>query len=347
MKALTYQDTGVVKYESIPDPQILSPTDVIVKVNACAICGSDLHVYHGREKGMDVHCAMGHEFTGEVVETGRDIKSLRKADRVMSPFTTNCGSCYYCLIGLTARCTSGQLFGWVAQGAGLNGGQAELVRVPLADTTLMKVPEEWSHKEALLLGDVLSTGYFCAAQAGVNARGVYAVVGLGPVGLMAVAGAIAQGAEKVFAVDQVSDRLAMAEKFGAVPLRGSDSPLDVVHAATEGRGVDAVMEAVGSGSAVSLAVQLVRPGGIVSSVGVCNDAHMAFSPVEAYNKNLTYRIGRCPARHYMEKLIPLVQSHRFALESVFTHEMPLAEGATGYRIFDRKEDHCMKVLLRP
>jgi threonine dehydrogenase-like Zn-dependent dehydrogenase len=236
----------------------------------------------------------------------------------------------------------------VEKGKGLPGGQAEYVRVPLADSTLMKIPEGVSLEEGLLLGDILSTGFFCAQQAAIQPSDVCVVVGCGPVGLMAILGAREAGAERIFAVDTVPERLIMAQKFGAEAINSKDvSPLEVVRNATNGRGADAILEAVGNHSAVRLAWELVRPGGIISSVGVCNDAHLAFSPVEAYNKNLTYKIGRCPARHIMEKLIPLVQKKKYDLTSVFSHTMKLSEGVKGYDIFANKKDHCLKVLLRP
>jgi threonine dehydrogenase-like Zn-dependent dehydrogenase len=348
MKALTFRGKENIRFEDIDDPGILYSTDAIVKVKACAICGSDLHVYHEREKGIAPGTAMGHEFTGEVVAVGKEVRHIQVGHKVMSPFTTSCGQCFYCRQGLTCRCIHSQLFGWVENGHGLHGGQAEYVRVPLADTTLVEIPEGVSTEEALLLGDVLATGYFCAQQGEVGPRGVYAVVGCGPVGLMAVVAARELGATKVFAIDTVSERLTKAREFGAIPVDAdNENPLDLILDATEGRGVEASLEAVGSHSAVRLAFDMVRPGGIVSSVGVCNDAHLAFSPVEAYNKNLTYRIGRCPARFLMDKLVPLVRQHKYDLTSIFTHRMKLEAGRTGYEIFAGKRDHCLKVLLEP
>ena len=348
MKALTFHGKEDIQFTSLEDPSIVMPGDAIVRISACAICGSDLHVYHEREKGIEHGTARGHEFTGEIVEIGKDVRTFRPGDKVMSPFTTSCGRCFYCKLGLSCRCLNGQLFGWIEHGKGLHGGQAEYVRVPLADSTLMKVPEGVSHEEAILLGDVLSTGFFCARQAEVKPNGVYAVVGCGPVGLMAVVAAREFGAENLFAIDVVPERLAKAREFGAIPIDASkQQPAEIIHEATEGRGADGMMEAVGSHSAVRLAFELVRPGGVVSSVGVCNDEHLAFSPVDAYNKNLTYRIGRCPARSVMEQLIPLVQRRKYNLGSIFTHRMKLEEGRQGYEIFAGKKDHCLKVLLEP
>lgn len=348
MKALTFQGKETIRYESIPDPEILSSTDAIVKVILCAICGSDLHVYHEHEKGLDRGTAMGHEFTGEVVAVGKDVKVMRTGDLVMSPFTTNCGNCFYCNIGLTCRCIRGQLYGWRENENGLHGGQAEYVRVPMADSTLMKIPEGVSTEVALFLGDILSTGFFCARQAEIKPNNTYAVVGCGPVGLMAILGALEYGAEKVFAIDTVAERLERAKQFGAIALNASkENPLEIIRMANEGRGADAVLEAVGNSNTNRLAYELVRPGGIISAVGVCTDAHLAFSPTQAYDKNLTYKVGRCPARFMMNDLVPVVQKRKYDFTSIITHRLTLAEGSVGYDIFANKKDNSLKVVLKP
>jgi len=348
MKALTLSALEKISYETIPDPAILAPTDVIVRVKRCAICGSDLHVFYGRERGMDQHVAMGHEFTGEVVEVGRDVRNYRKGDQVMSPFTTSCGTCFYCQRGLTCRCVNSQLFGWVENGKGLHGGQSELVRVPMADGTLVKIPEGVTTDEALLLGDILSTGFFSAKQAGIKPDETQVVIGCGPVGLMAVMGALHYGSEKLFAVDTVPERLAMAKRFGATPIDATkENAIEKILEVTEGRGADAVMEAVGSGGAGRLAYDLLRPGGTISVVGVCNDEHLSFSPVQAYNKNITYKVGRCPARAMMDELVPFVQKKKHDITSIITHRMKLSDGVYGYDIFANKKDNCLKVVLEP
>lgn len=348
MQALTFQGKETLRYESIPDPVIEAPADAIVKVHACAICGSDLHPYFEREKGLDHGCAMGHEFVGEIVEVGKNVSTLRKGDRVMSPFTTSCGECFYCRRGLTCRCERGQLFGWRSRGRGLHGGQAEYVRVPLADQTLVRIPEGLPEETALLLGDILSTGYFCADQAGIRPDEVQVVVGCGPVGLMTVWAARKLGAERVYAIDSVPERLALAATWGATPVNYlEENPMEVIRATTQGRGADAVMEVVGSAGAGRSAFELLRPGGVLSAVGVCTDQHLAFSPVEAYDKNLTYKVGRCPARHYMEQLIEPAIAEAEQLNAIFTHRAPLSQGAAYYRLFAERGEGCLKVLLTP
>jgi threonine dehydrogenase-like Zn-dependent dehydrogenase len=334
--------------ERVPDPQLLDPGEVIVRVELAAICGSDLHVWHGREIGLDPGTAMGHEFLGEIVEVGTGVTRFRRGDRVVSPFSTSCGECFYCRTGLTARCTRGQLFGWVERGRGLEGGQAELVRVPLADTTLLPLPAELPAETGLLLGDVLATGYHCAVLAGVTAGSSVAVVGCGPVGLMAVLAGGELGAERIFALDSVPPRLQRAEQLGAVSVSiAAEGAAESVREATEGRGVDAVLEAVGSAESTRLAFELVRPGGTIAAVGVHHESSFPFSPGQAYDKNLSYRIGRCPARHYMETLLPIATRRSEQLRALFTHLAPLEGAPDAYRMFAEQRDGCIKVGLRP
>ncbi len=346
MKALTFNGKEYIKFEDVEDPQIVSPDDVIVKVALAGICGSDLHVYHEREKGMDTGAVMGHEFVGEVVDTGDEVTAFKKGDHVVGPFTTNCGKCFYCRIGLTARCDKSQLFGWVKEGIGLQGAQAEFVRVPLADSTLVAIPKGVSEEEALLLGDVFSTAYYCADMAEIKPEGVYAVLGCGPVGLCAIIAARDIGAEKIYAIDSIDYRLELARELGAFPVHfEKDDPMQVLRPATEGRGVDAVLEVVGNREAGMTSMTIVRPGGIISVVGVHTEEHFAFSPVEAYDKNITYKTGRCSARHYMERLMPLVQEKRYDITRIISHRAPLEKGPAGYNIFDQKQDGCTKVVL--
>ena len=347
MHGLTFQGRERIRYERVPDPRLESPRDIIVRIDLAAICGSDLHPYFERELGLDQGTVMGHEAVGTVVEAGVE-SGWKPGDRVFTPFTTNCGRCFYCSTGLTCRCTGGQLFGWVERGHGLAGLQAEYARIPLADTTVMEIPGGVSAEEALLLGDVLSTGYFAAAQADGLKGGVCVVVGAGPVGLMAVVGARELGAERIFSIDPVAERRALASGFGAEPIDPQTSdPMDIVRDATEGRGADAVLETVGNSRAAQLAFNLVRPGGTLSTVGVHTDPAFPFTPADAYNRNLTYRVGRCPARHYMARLVPLVQSHKYDFSPVFSHRLPLADGADAYRMFAARTSGCTKVLLVP
>jgi threonine dehydrogenase-like Zn-dependent dehydrogenase len=291
---------------------------------------------------------MGHEFTGIIEETGGDVRKFKKGERVLSPFTTSCGECYYCRIGLTCRCEKGNLFGWVANGHGLHGAQAAYVRVPMADSTLVPLSNDINEKKGLLLGDVFSTGYFCAENAEIKPNGVYVVIGCGPVGLMTIIAAKHLGAEKIFSIDMVPERSAMAKKFGAIPLNPSITDVkEEIFNVTHGRGADAVMEVVGTDKTLRLAIELVRPGGIISSVGVHTAKSFSFSPIEAYDKNLTYKSGRCPARYYAEKLLREEIVQRYPIEEIITHQFPLQDGAKAYEVFDKKMDNCIKAVLLP
>lgn len=346
MKAITFHGRRDVRYETVDDPRIEDAGDAVVRVWVAAICGSDLHPYHEREEGLDPGTVMGHEFVGEIVEAGPAVQGLEVGDVVMAPFTTNCGICFYCRRGLTCRCAEGRLFGWVEDGEGLQGAQAEYVRVPLAATTLMELPDGIRPEEGLLLGDILSTGFHCAERAEIEPGGTYAILGCGPVGLMTIIGAREAGAERLFAVDRVPARLDRARQLGATPLNfETEDPAALIREVTDGRGADAVMEAVGTPDAKRLAVDLLRPGGVLSAVGVHTDPDFGFTPVDAYDLNLTLCIGRCPARYWMERLVPLVQERKYDLASVFSHRLPLEQGARGYEIFDQKLEGCIKVLL--
>jgi threonine dehydrogenase-like Zn-dependent dehydrogenase len=317
-------------------------------VEHTAICGSDLHVYRGLETGLDAGTVMGHEFVGRVVEASPRLRRLEQGQLVVSPFTTSCGGCYYCTSGLTARCLKGGLFGWVERGRGLDGAQAEYVRVPLAESTLVAVPEGLAAEQALLAGDVLATGSYCAELAELTPNTITAVVGCGPVGLMGVVAARERGVSALFAIDSVPERLRLAERLGAAPVNfESDDPVERLRAASDGRGADAVLELVGSPDASRLALNLVRPGGVIAAAGVHNEARFAFSPAEVYDKNLTYRAGRCPARRLMEPSLQLLARGRYPLGDLISHRLDLAQGARAYELFDRRLEGCTKVLLNP
>ena len=348
MQALTFGGIETIVHQSVPDPEILQPTDAIVRITLSGICGSDLHVYHGRETGIDNGTVMGHEFVGTITEAGNGIKKFKKGSRVLSPFTTSCGACFYCRNGLTCRCENGGLFGWVQKGHGLQGAQAQYVRVPMADTTLIPLSSDLSEEKGLLLGDIFSTGYFCAENAGVNNRGTYLVIGCGPVGLMTILAAKDLGAENLFAIEHSNERLQMAKEFGATPLNPLEADVrSAILNATDGRGADAVMEAVGSPEAIRLAIDLLRPGGTISSVGVHTAKNFSFSPGEAYDKNLVYKIGRCPARYYADKLLREQVIQRYPAEKIITHHFQLNNGAKAYEVFDKKLDNCIKAVLHP
>ena len=348
MHALTFGGKEIIHYTSVKDPVLLQPADVIVKITKAGLCGSDLHVYHGRESGLDHGTVMGHEFTGIVEEAGRDVKKFKKGARVLSPFTTSCGECFYCTIGLTCRCEKGHLFGWVEKDHGLHGAQATYIRVPMADSTLLPLSNDLPEEKGLLLGDIFSTGYFCADNAAIKPGGVYAVIGCGPVGLMAILAAKHLNCSTLFAIDIVPERLAMAARFGAIPLNPlSANVKDEIRQHTAGRGADAILELAGNEQSLRLAIELVRPGGIISSASVHTEKNFSFSPGEAYDKNLIYKSGRCPAHYYAEKLLREEVVQQLPIDEIITHRLPLTEGVAAYDLFANRKDKCIKVILLP
>jgi len=361
MRAITFVDVRQLELSTVPDPVIVDDGDVIVQVLAAGICGSDLHPYLGRERGLDRGTIMGHELTGRVVECGRAVRTLSVGDRVVAPFTTSCGTCWACELGLTSRCVRGQLFGWVQDGRGLHGAQAEYVRVPLADSTLVHVPDELGDDAvAVLAGDVLGTALFGAELARVEPGNAVAIVGSGPVGLLAVRAALARGAERVIAIDTVASRLGIAERFGAIAVNVTDGEAagdpegggpegDViarVRAHTrEERGVDRAIEAVGSAAATRTAVSVARPGGTIAAIGVHTEPHLAVSPGELYDRNLTYAAGRCPARRMLPAALEVAIRDGQLLAELISHRLGLAEGVDAYRRLAEREEGLAKVVL--
>ena len=348
MRAITFQGVEELALSHVPDPSVEDDGDVVVRVTVAGICGSDLHPYFGRETGLDAGTVMGHEVVGEVVETGSAVSHFSIGDRVVAPFTTNCGACFYCGRGLTARCEQGQLLGWVEKGHGLHGAQAELIRVPLADATLVPVPDGLDEAVALLAGDILSTATFGADLAQVAEGDVVAVIGCGPVGLLAIRTALARGARAVVAVDRVPSRLETAGRFGATAVSFADAdPRAAVDDLTEGRGADAAIEAVGSAPATRAAADLLRPGGRIAALGVHTEPALALSPGEMYDRNLRYAAGRCPARHYMPASLELAAREADLLGSLVSHRLPLEDGVEAYRRFAAREPGWNKVVLLP
>lgn len=364
MNALTFHGVENVVFERVPDPSLMEPRDAIVRVDVAGLCGSDLHPYFGREVGLDTGTVLGHEFVGEIVEIDSEAtrrldgaeegRALATGDRVVAPFTSNCGDCYYCRDGLTARCVRGQLFGWRHDGRGLHGGQAQFVRVPLADATLVRVPPQIEDPGlAILAGDILSTALFAVELARVRDDDVVAVIGCGPVGLLAIRAALAAGARAVVAVDHVESRLAAAERFGAVPVpapTGDGDPyeaLAVVHERTDGIGADAAIEAAGTPRATRTAAALLRAGAHLAAVAVHSEPSLGLSPGECYDRNLTYAAGRCPARRLLPSALRFASIEYELLLPLISHRLPLSDGPEAYRSFGAREPGWLKVLLRP
>ncbi|MFP6765894.1 MAG: alcohol dehydrogenase catalytic domain-containing protein [Planctomycetaceae bacterium] len=358
MRALTLQGVESIQAENdVADPEIQADSDVIVAVHQAGICGSDLHQYHGRER-VRPGTVPGHEFFGEIVAAGRRVTRFQTGELVFAPFTTSCGQCFFCRDGLSSRCVQGQLFGYQPpedepdSGHGIQGAQAEFVRVPLADSTLLHCPASLSAEEALLLGDNFTTGFFCAEQAGLRRDGITVVIGCGAVGLCAVVAAQYLGAETVIAVDPIESRRRRAAELGARAASPEDVPALVAELASpSGRGgADSVLEAVGNPAAQRLAYEIVRPGGVISTVGVHTSGQFAFSPTAAYDRNVTYKAGRCPVRSCLDRLLLLVQNNECSIpvEQIITQRrVPLSEGEQAYRQFAARSGDSVKILLDP
>lgn len=277
MKAVIFKGPHKVALEDRPIPQIQEPGDIIVKVEYTALCGSELHVFRGHQPSP-TDFIMGHEFTGRVHELGADVKTFQKGDLIVSPFTVSCGECFYCKQGFSSRCEKCKLFGCAA----LDGGQAEYVRIPLADATVMKAPEGIKETALVLMADIFPTGYFAASNAFKDfdeqqrRESTVVLLGLGPVGLCALLNLMDYGVKNVIVVDAVDSRLELAQKLGEGKVEGWNFKTDEeglkkrVLELTEGRGADVVIEVVGLSPALKLGFELLRPWGVISSVGVHN-----------------------------------------------------------------------------
>jgi 2-desacetyl-2-hydroxyethyl bacteriochlorophyllide A dehydrogenase len=344
MQAVTFHAPHEVRLVEKPDPELEAPDDAIVRVEATGVCGSDLHIYHGRiaiESGFTI----GHEYVGTVVAAGDSVTSVAVGDRVLGTFQVACGTCFFCREGHFHKCDHSRTFGHGATLGALQGTQAELALVPHANLALRRVPEGLSNDVALFAGDVMGTGYHATAGAGVRAGDVVAVLGLGPVGLCAVQAAHVAGAARVIAIDTVEQRLEMARRFGAEPVHlTEEDPRAAVKAATEGRGVDVAVEAVGDPRALELAIRLARKCGTVSVVGVYAErveVHMGL----AWIKSIDVVMGHANVIAHLDPVLSLLAAGRLDPSPLVTHHMPLADAAEAYALYDRRE--ALKIVLEP
>ena len=345
MRATFMYGAGDVRVIDVPDPVIQQPTDAIVRVVRACICGSDLHPYHSMP-ATPGGSSMGHEFIGVVEDTGGDVTSVKKGDLVIAPFAWSDGTCDYCREGLQTSCRHGGF--WNANGVG--GGQAEAVRVPLADGTLVAAPVEEDSPlipSLLTLSDVYGTGYHAAVRASVGPRTSVTVIGDGAVGLMAVLSARRLGAEQIILMGRHTARTGLGRTFGATDVvaeRGGDG-VAKVRDLTGGDGTHVVIEAVGLMPAYEQAIGVVRPGGVISRVGVpqYEDAPVGFGSL--FGPNITLTGGPAPARAYIETLMPDVLAGRVDPGCVFDREVTLDQTPQGYKDMDTRQ--ALKVLVRP
>ncbi|MET8610338.1 zinc-dependent alcohol dehydrogenase [Streptomyces misionensis] len=396
MKAVTWQGKRDVRVEDVPDPRIEEPTDAVIRVTSSGLCGSDLHLYEVLTPFMTPGDILGHEPMGIVEEVGSEVTNLRPGDRVVVPFQIACGHCFMCDTGLPTQCETTQvtgegmgaaLFGYTRLYGAVPGAQAEYLRVPQAQFGPMKVPEGPPDDRFVYLSDVLPTAWQAVEYASVPPGGSVAVLGLGPIGDMSCRIALARGAEQVFGIDLVPERLARANRRGVktYDLRAFDDEKTLIHAiqeATGGRGPDAVIDAVGTeahGSAAAklaqqatallprkisapfaerfsvdrlgalyMAIDLVRRGGTISLSGVYGGMADPMPLLTLFDKQVQLRMGQANVRRWSDQIMPyLTDEDPLGVEDFATHRVPLSEAPHAYEMFQRKQDGAVKILMKP
>jgi 2-desacetyl-2-hydroxyethyl bacteriochlorophyllide A dehydrogenase len=333
-----------VRVEERPAPELEARDDAIIQIESSGICGSDLHIYHGRVK-IEPGFTIGHEFVGTVVSAGDDVTRVSVGDRVLGCYQSACGTCFFCLRGDYHKCDAMRVFGHGAVLGSLQGTQAEQALVPNANLTLRTVPDSVPNEVALFAGDVMGTGYHAVLEGGVRPGDSVAVLGLGPVGLCAVQVALAAGAAPVLAIDSVADRLEVARGFGATPVHlTEESPRDVVKQATAGRGVDAAIDAVGHPDALELSIRLARKAGTVVAIGVYAEpctVHMGLVWIKA----LTLKTGHANVIAHVDRVLGMLAAGTLDPAPLVTHHMPLDDAPAAYELYDRRE--ALKIVLTP
>ncbi|KAF7593220.1 hypothetical protein BBP40_011850 [Aspergillus hancockii] len=338
MQAVIFKGPLQVALEQRPIPQIQDPTDVIVKVRYTALCGSELHVFRGHQPS-GTGFIMGHEFTGEIVETGPSVTKFKKGDLVVSPFTVSCGDCFYCSKKCSSRCANCKLYG----SAVLDGGQADYARIPLADSTLVLAPAAVDEKKLVLMADILPTGFFAASNAfrGMDKATIedstVLLFGCGPVGICALISALEFRPKHLIAIDSVPARLELARSLGAEPWNfqtDTEGLSQRVRDLTNARGADVAIEVVGHSSALRMAFDMLRPWGRISSVGVHN-GEIPWTGNEAYGKNLQIQMGRCPVRSIFEDALELLVRKQDSLDFMVGDIRPLSQAIEAYDDFNQ------------
>jgi threonine dehydrogenase-like Zn-dependent dehydrogenase len=387
MQALTYHSAKDVRVETVPDPVIQDQQDIILRVTATAICGSDLHIYRGKIPTMESGDILGHEFMGIVEEVGAGVTRVKKGDRVVVPFTISCGECFFCNRTLFSACESTNpgrgtiinkksvrsgagLFGFSHLYGGYSGGQAEFVRVPKANVGPLVIPAGLSDERVLFLSDILPTGYQAVVNAKVGQGSSLAIFGAGPVGLMAAACARLLGVEKIFMIDHHAYRLAFAQAtYGVVPINFDkiDDPAEFIIEQTNFRGVDASIDAVGfeakgsaletvltelklegsSGKALRQAIAATRRGGVISVPGLYAGFIHGFLFGDAFEKGLSFASGQTHTQRFMPELLTYILEGKLHPEVIISHHLSLRDAAKGYELFDKKQEDCRKVVLTP
>lgn len=388
MKANCWYGKQDVRVEEVPDPRILNRRDAVVKITLTAICGSDLHLYNGYVPTMEKGDILGHEFMGEVVEVGSEVKNRSVGDRVVVAFPISCGHCFFCQKEMFSLCDNSNPNAWIAQKlfghspaglfgythmlGGFAGGQAEYARVPFADVGTLKIPDGLPDEKVLFISDIFPTGYMAAENCNIQPGDTVALWGCGPVGQFAIRSAFLLGAERVIAIDRFPERLTMAAEGGAEPIDYEETDVyDYLMEQTGGLGPDSCIDAVGMEAHVpgvigaydrakqAMMLETDRPhvfrqallacrkGGTVSVPGVYGGFDDKIPLGALMNKALTIKTGQTHVQHYMEPLLELIQNGDIDPSFVITHRMSLADAPSGYETFLKKEDECIKVVLKP
>lgn len=379
MKAMDYRGPYRVRLKDKPMPKIEHPRDAIVRVTRSCICGSDLHLYHGYVPDTRIGMTFGHEFTGVVEEVGPEVENLKVGDHVLVPFNIACGQCHFCKQGLFGNCHEvnpqatavGGIFGYSHTAGGYEGGQAEYVRVPYADVGPTVIPDWMDPDDAVLMTDVVPTGYQAAEMAGIRKGDTVVIFGAGPIGIMAARCAWLFGAGRVIVFDYLEYRLDFAREYGPAEVYNFKEIDDVVvfmKKTTDGLGADVAIDAVGleasgnswqtvmgrkllltSGSAIALhwAINSVKKGGIVSIVGVYGPTGNLVPIGNVVNKGITLRANQASVKRLLPRLIEHVKNGHIEPKKLITHKVPLDDVTDAYHIFSRKLDNCIKPVLLP
>ena len=387
MRALTYHGAKDVRVDNVPEPKLQEKDDVILRVTATAICGSDLHLYRGKIPKTEEGDILGHEFMGVVEEVGSEVTAVKKGDRVVIPFVIACGNCFFCQHDLMSACETtntgpgaainkkiipppAALFGFSHLYGGIPGGQAEFVRVPKGNFNPFKVPGSLSDEKVLFLSDILPTAWQAVTNANITKGSTVAIYGAGPVGLLSAACAKMLGAEQIFVVDHNDYRLQYAkDTYGAIPVNFDkvDAAEFIIEQTKGHRGVDSVIDAIGfeakgsmletimtnlkiegsSGAALRQCIAAVRRGGVVSVPGVYAGPIHGFLFGDAFDKGLTFKMGQTHVHKYLPQLLEYIENGDLSPEAIITHRMNLSDAAKGYEIFEKREEECRKVILTP
>ena len=376
MKAMVYHGVKNIQLSDAKDPVIEQDDDIIIKVTSTSICGSDLHLLHGFIPNLKIGTVIGHESMGIVEETGKGVSSVKKGDRVVVPFPVSCGHCWFCEHGLSSQCDNsndfgeiGGIFGYSDTLGGYDGGQAEYLRVPYANFGPKIVSEALTDEQALFATDILPTSYWGVEAAGVKPGDTVAILGCGPVGLLAQKWAWIKGAKRVIAVDNVLYRLEHAKKYNnaeIINFEDFENTGDYIKEITKG-GAESVVDCVGmegkmstiekiesilklqggSKSAIEIAVKCVRKGGTIMLVGVYGAKYNMFPLGDLFSRNITLKMGQCPAHSYVKPILQMIEDKKIDPTDIISHRLRLSDCNTAYDIFEKRQDNCIKVVLKP